>query len=197
MEKLFTQKGNSYWNENGAYQKEYDNLYKDLVPSSGSAKTVHGELIRSISRLTYDFCNNGNCNIIEFERDSCTECGGSGYEEDECHSCSGEGNVDFGDGDEPCTDCEGSGVTIEDCHYCGGDCYTNGDIVIDEYYLDMIKFIQDHVYKSKSVDNLQEFLTDKSKGYGSYTFDDDEMSVYNQLCDEVMYHVLTTKNELI
>lgn len=52
----------SYWNHNGAYQTEGDALYEKLVPARGAAETVHGELIRGINRLTYEYLNNGNCN---------------------------------------------------------------------------------------------------------------------------------------
>ena len=55
----------SYWNNNGAYQKEGDELYEKLVPSEGAAETVHGELIRGINRLFHEYCNNGNGNAIE------------------------------------------------------------------------------------------------------------------------------------
>src|ERR1700722_1596329 len=52
----------SYWCEKGAYQQEYDSLYASLVPSSGSSETLRGELVRSISKLGYEYYNNGNCN---------------------------------------------------------------------------------------------------------------------------------------
>ena len=87
IEKRITKEGNSYWYENGAYQKEYASLWDELVPSQGEAKTVHGELLRSVSRLQYDYCNNGNCNIIETETYT---------EYYACHSCDGEGEVDNG-----------------------------------------------------------------------------------------------------
>lgn len=54
----------SYWNNNGAYQKESDELYEKLVPAQGAAETLHGELIRGINRLFHEYCNNGNCNAI-------------------------------------------------------------------------------------------------------------------------------------
>ena len=60
-----TELGNSYWNETGAYQNAYQQLYDKLVPSSGNAKTLNGELIRAISRLFYEYCNNGNCNAVD------------------------------------------------------------------------------------------------------------------------------------
>lgn len=55
----------SYWNNNGAYQEEGDRLYAEMVPDSGSASTLNGELIRAINRLFYEYCNNGNCNAAE------------------------------------------------------------------------------------------------------------------------------------
>lgn len=55
----------SYWNHNGAYQEEGDRLYEEMVPASGSAATLNGELIRGINRLTYEYLNNGNCNAAE------------------------------------------------------------------------------------------------------------------------------------
>lgn len=55
----------SYWNNNGAYQKEGDELYEKLVPPTGAATTLHGELIRGINRLFYEYCNNGNCNAVD------------------------------------------------------------------------------------------------------------------------------------
>lgn len=57
-----TENGNSYWNNNGAYSKELLELYNKLVPDSGNAQTVHGELVRAVSRLGYEYYNNGNCN---------------------------------------------------------------------------------------------------------------------------------------
>ena len=69
MEKLTTLPKNSYWNETGAYQKEYNELYEKLVPAKGQAKTLHGELIRCGSRLVYEFYNNGNSNIINYNGD--------------------------------------------------------------------------------------------------------------------------------
>lgn len=52
----------SYWNEKGEYQKEYDELWPQLVPASGEAETANGEAIRCASRLYYEYYNNGNFN---------------------------------------------------------------------------------------------------------------------------------------
>lgn len=62
-----------YWNGDHDRQKEYQDLYDKFVPHSGKASTVHGELIRSISRLYYEYCNNGNMNAYDEEKDEITE----------------------------------------------------------------------------------------------------------------------------
>jgi hypothetical protein len=56
---------NSYWNGNGVYQKEYQSLFDLYVPTEGKAETICGELLRAISRLSYEYYNNGNCNARE------------------------------------------------------------------------------------------------------------------------------------
>lgn len=61
---LWSDETQSYWNNNGIYQAEYDKLF-DLVPQSGSAETLHGELIRAVSRINYEYFNNGNGNAWE------------------------------------------------------------------------------------------------------------------------------------
>tara|TARA_Y100000114_G_scaffold110177_1_gene103781 strand:- start:1654 stop:2145 length:492 start_codon:yes stop_codon:yes gene_type:complete len=66
----FTPKGKTYWNDEGIYQTEYNELYKILVPDCGDAPTIQGELIRVVSRLNYDYFNNGNCNVQEVIFDS-------------------------------------------------------------------------------------------------------------------------------
>ena len=40
-----------YADGNGKYQKEYDELWSALVPESGSAASLQGELVRLIGRL--------------------------------------------------------------------------------------------------------------------------------------------------
>lgn len=52
----------TYWNHEGKHQTEYNRLYEKLVPASGRAGTQHGELLRAICKLYYDYYNNGACN---------------------------------------------------------------------------------------------------------------------------------------
>lgn len=55
----------SYWNGNGKFQKEFDKLYKELVPSTGRAKSLRGEVLRAANQLYYERFNNGNINAVE------------------------------------------------------------------------------------------------------------------------------------
>ena len=197
MEKLKTKHGNSYWNENGAYQKEYDELYEKLVPRSGEADTVHGEMIRAISRITYDYFNNGNCNIVTMDRVYCPDCDGSGYDTDwDCYDCSGEGTIEDDEGNiETCNSCGGEGHDQIDCSTCCGEGFIDGDKEIDEYYQDMLDVLHNHLHNSDVVEAIEEFLKDDSLSYGTYTFNPNEGKVYNDLADEVLYQILTTENE--
>lgn len=44
------------------WQKQFDELWKLLVPGSGHATTVQGEVIRIIGRITYEVLDNGSIN---------------------------------------------------------------------------------------------------------------------------------------
>jgi len=55
----------TYWNNKGRYQDAYDKIWKCLIPKSGEASNPHAEAVRCISRIYYDYFNNGFCNAIE------------------------------------------------------------------------------------------------------------------------------------
>jgi hypothetical protein len=197
VELKHTAKGKSYWNNTGAYQEEFDRLYNNLVPGMGECSTVHGEMVRAVSRLLYEFCNNGNCNAIDVPTtwEECDHCYGTGYEEEEdCNECDGIGSDDEGD---DCAYCDGGKLEKEDCHYCSGgcgeDCEEDPEIV--GYYKELIDFLYDHMEDTSYLDALVSFMEDPSNGYGKYTFDAEEMKVYNDLIDSVVYQVLTTKDK--
>lgn len=44
----------------GRYQKEYDTLFDLLVPQSGEAESLQGELVRAIRKLESDYYRNGS-----------------------------------------------------------------------------------------------------------------------------------------
>lgn len=200
MDKKTTPKGKSYWNDNGIYQKEYDEKWALLVPGQGECSTIHGEMIRAAGRLFYEFCNNGNCNAIEVETEfhDCEECDGTGYKKVECQFCYGDGEVEDEEGDmDQCEDCSGQGEVDEDCDYCGGECGTEHDLnpEIVGYYKELIDFLYESMDDTSVLDNLVKFMEDPSKGYSNYKYDDDEMAVYNDVVDAIMYQVLTTEDK--
>jgi len=53
----------SYWENQGKYQQEYDAAWKALIPASGEAGDGLPEALRAISRVGYDYYNNGFCNL--------------------------------------------------------------------------------------------------------------------------------------
>jgi hypothetical protein len=52
-----------FWDHNSPHQDLYNSLYTKLVPASGKAPTEHGNLLRCMSKLYYDYYNNGGGNI--------------------------------------------------------------------------------------------------------------------------------------
>ena len=54
-----------------AWKTEFSRLWDQLVPLSGQAPTVQGELVRSIGRLTDEAFRNGNVNFDRGHRIMC------------------------------------------------------------------------------------------------------------------------------
>lgn len=48
----------TYWNDDGQYQKQAKEL-EELVPDSGPAKTLRGEIFRAATKVYHDYFNNG------------------------------------------------------------------------------------------------------------------------------------------
>ena len=53
----------SYWDNAGKYQTEYNEAWKQLIPAQGEAEDGWPEALRAISRIGYDYYNNGFCNL--------------------------------------------------------------------------------------------------------------------------------------
>ena len=164
----FSEHGTSYWNSSALYFSLYEKLWNNFVPNEGKANTVGGELIRAISRLSYEYYNNGNCNARDIVEEEV---------ENYCYDCNGEGVDDEG----------------EDCESCGGQGYTYDieevDTKIEDYYYNLLyyiknncNFMQEDVQRLvKQIENLicNEYLT----------FSDDEAECYEKLTDIVVYYV--------
>lgn len=179
MERKHTKLGNSYWDDNGYYQSVYDRLESNLVPAQGEAETLHGELIRCIGRLYYDYCNNGNINAMEVEYET---------EEYPCYDCDGDGEQEVYDEDgeietETCGECGGSGELEEE---------VEGEARITEYYHSMIELLYKNLEQNKVVANLETYLLNN---YDHYKYDDKSMNVYDRVVDEVCYFCMTTENK--
>ena len=56
-------KTGAYWDNEGKYQEQYDAAWKALIPMSGEAEDGWPEALRAISRIGYDYYNNGFCNL--------------------------------------------------------------------------------------------------------------------------------------
>lgn len=50
----------TYWAGKGALQDDYNRLYDELVPSSGKADTIEGEVMRAASKIVYRHYNDGD-----------------------------------------------------------------------------------------------------------------------------------------
>lgn len=61
MSKVDTSK--TYWDNNGKYQEQYDKAWEKLIPATGDAEYGWPEALRAISRIGYDYYNNGFCNL--------------------------------------------------------------------------------------------------------------------------------------
>jgi len=165
-----TEAGKSYWDDNGAYSAEYSALYDELVPQSGSAETLKGELVRAISRLVYEHCNNGNCNarVVRYEmhEESCWYCGGAGY---------------FDEEEEECYDCCGSGYIEEECE---------GDAIVALFYDKFLMLIEEHV---TDTDELTEAVRNLICEHPD-DFSEKGMGTYNILADTVLAWVVDPNN---
>lgn len=177
---LQTESGKTYWNGEGIYQEEYNELYKKLVPSSGSAKTLNSELIRAISRLSYDYFNNGNCNACVQEWHS---------EEVECHCCGGYGYID-GDENEECEECGGSGVIYEDFE---------DDPFVDEYYGKFLCLIRECVsVEGVDIDEVVDGVENVILSAHSIKYFTPEVDKkYSRMFDVVMYYVLNNEDKAL
>ena len=51
--------------KSSTWQKQFDELWELLVPGSGHADTVQGEVIRTIGRITNEILDNGSVNWDE------------------------------------------------------------------------------------------------------------------------------------
>jgi len=161
----FTELGKSYWNENGVYNNEYHELYKKLVPDMGEAETIEGELIRSVSRLYWDYFNNGNCNVREEIFHTCSHCSGYG-EVETVYDIDDEGNdiIEY----ETCPECDGDGEVLE-------------RVIISDYYKHFFDLIKEEVVEARpTLSEIENEIKGDNEEFGN---------MYETLVDYVVFHV--------
>lgn len=56
-------KTGAYWDNEGKYQTEYNEAWRQLIPANGEAEEGLPEALRAISRIGYEYYNNGFCNL--------------------------------------------------------------------------------------------------------------------------------------
>lgn len=158
----FTELGKSYWNQEGAYDAEYREMYDRLVPSMGCAETLFGELIRAVSRLGYDYYNNWNCNAayVDYKEEE-------GYEDEE----TGEWIVE----------------QEEETEVWVSSFYQN---LIDLIYITLEKCDDPNLngYK-EALKDVEEIIIDNGYECRNHYKPEDEQ-IYNRMTDYVMYFVL-------
>lgn len=156
----------SLWHGNHPLQKEFDRMWDEYVPAMGDADTGHGEAIRCVGRLNYEYFNNGNCNAAERNRaDVCPTCDGDGYEDGET-----------------CTECDGERYIQDEGLY------------MEPYYAKMLSHLQGYVkHTGKVVDDplykLKNLITDDELNY-NYKYTQEEVNVYNEVATQVIKWVL-------
>ena len=72
----------SYCDNAGKYQTEYNEAWKQLIPAQGEAEDGLPEALRSISRIGYDYYNNGFCNLWQTGWDDDSDITMDSYYED-------------------------------------------------------------------------------------------------------------------
>lgn len=191
-----TKLGTSYWANDSVNSKMMKALEDKLVPNIGEADTFHGELIRCFGNLNHEFGNNGNGNLIDCRYEDCDTCGGSGYNQEECSSCDGTAyELDEDENEIPCQamDCEDGWISY-DCSECGGECTVVSEYFISEMFEDYVEYLDHNLLNNEPVKKLREFLNDDSLSISSYSFDDEQMKIYNDVGDEVLRTILNTEN---
>lgn len=172
-----TERGCNYFEGNGAYQKEYDELWKIHVPLMGLASTLNGELIRAVGRLTHEYFNNGNCNArVEHYRTVtyyCSTCHGTGTLEDE--------------------DEEGNPIEV-DCPDCGGCGYETDEeedeATIKPMYAAFIRLIEENVPGIAATMEMVADVIYESSPMCDSLFNDVKVGYYSEMVDMVVAHVL-------
>ena len=162
-----TENGNSYWSNNGAYSKELYELYNKLVPDTGDAQTVHGELVRAVSRL--------GCEYYSGNRNACVP-----------HYADPKYDVDD-NGEEYC-------INDDEIEHIDIDKYYDNMLNFIYTYSD-VEGLTTTQQVEEAIEGVRYVIKQavNYKNCGSY-FQESFEKCYNELIDLVMYVVLNTED---
>lgn len=180
METKRTEVNKHYWNNEGAYDKEFTQMTESLMPSTGRGDNLRAEVVRAANRLYYEYCNNGNCNAVHVEYGdevevTCSCCGGCGYLGD--------------DEDDICDICDGSGVVYEE----GENEYS-----VSEYYDNFISLIRDTLNDResfKAMEDIRSFIEQTCEAPSDWYFSDNNMHMYDLMIDLVYEWAVKHEND--
>lgn len=180
MEIKRTEVTKHYWNNEGAYDKEFTQMTETLMKPTGRGDNLRAEVVRAANRLYYEYCNNGNCNAVHVEygdevEATCYCCGGCGYLGD--------------DEDDICDICDGSGVVYEE----GENEYS-----VSEYYDNFIKLIRDTLNDResfKAMEDIRSFIEQTGEAPSDWYFSDNNMHMYDLMIDLVYEWAVKHEND--
>ena len=168
--KKTTPTGQNYWFKTGVYQAEYDLLQAEFLPDTGDAVTLAGQMLLRISKLVWDFGNNGGGTFVEYD---------TWYEDENCFNCDGDGTTECYDMDEDdynietCPDCDGVGY--EQVERTGGIQFIR--------FEDYIDFLCEYFESARTLKKFM--LTDEF-----FDFNDKSNDIINAVMDDVIYYIL-------
>ena len=151
-------KTGTYWDNEGKYQEQYSKACEKLIPFHGEAEDGLPEALRSISRIGYDYYNNGFCNLWRSWDDGDTTM--DSYYED---------MVDYLRGHIPSDMCKQLNEFLHDAKGYGN--WSNQAGIIDR--------IIDHIIEGIMEDGLLEEVCDEC-GYV-----DDEVASHYEECSKL------------
>ena len=180
---ILSNKYQHYWYKQGAMQTEMDRLTEKFVPFTGRSNNLNGEVIRSVNRLYYEFCNNGNGNAFECEQHS---------EWVDCEHCGGRGSYFMVDNE---TNHQYEYV----CEFCNGEGGYEDDVTdgytLNHFYNNFIKLIRYYfeLHKCKegvsTINEIEKIILSDNNCF------DDDICVYDKLCDYAIWLVSQNEND--
>lgn len=179
----------NYWEGEGKYQQEFDSLYTQHVPRSGRASSVHGELLRAISRLTHEFANNGNGNAAEWESSeeevTCDYCHGTGELEDYYNEDTGEMETIV------CGDCDGEGYNYEQDDYF--------DCIVSPFFEEFLTLIEEEVSSTHPdidiyTDAVRDLICSHPGDQERIYFTPESFALYAIITNYIVEHIQQTED---